>query len=136
MASTLEEKVAAYCKSKGWQRTGVFATDEDISKARTWSEECAATPFVRVHGKWLPDEAEALFKRRIDELAMAHGLPDRGEDHYGLVATGEFVVTSAAIEVTRACQGCVQADLGDWAGPGEMPEHFRIHTCGRPPNPT
>jgi hypothetical protein len=71
----------------------------EFSASEGWCS-CAATPFVRVHGKWLPDEAEALFKRRIDELARAHGLLDRGEDHYGLVATGEFVVTSAAIERT------------------------------------
>jgi hypothetical protein len=89
-----EDQVTKFCADKGWERTGVLASEAECDQARLWAAECRDAPVARVHGHWLHEDAEELFKRQIDGLAMAHGLPDRGEDHYGLIATGEFVVMS------------------------------------------
>jgi len=88
--SFTEEQINAACEKNGWVRTGVFATEEETERARQWRAEMDEAPVAKILGHWLHEDAEALFKRRIDELAMAHGLPDRGEDHYGIIVTGEF----------------------------------------------
>lgn len=91
MGKPTEEQVRAYCEAHGYDRTGVFATDEEIEQSRKWAAEFADAPVVKIAGRWLHEDAEETFKRRIDGLAAAHGLPGRGEDHYGLIASGEFV---------------------------------------------
>lgn len=93
-----EEQIDAACRANGWTRTGVFATADEIGQSRAWKTELDGTPMVKVHGVWLTDSAETLFKQRIDSLAFAHGLPDRGDDHYGLIVTGEFTTTAKALE--------------------------------------
>ncbi len=90
-----EEQINATCAAMGWERTGVFATEDELAQSRAWQREMADAPLVKVHGVWLTDAAEELFKKRIDSLAFAHGLPDRGEDHYGLIVTGEFTTNKA-----------------------------------------
>lgn len=93
---TEEEQIAKYCAEQGWTRTGVFATANECERARRWAQDAANAPVAKVHGTWLHEAAEAVFKRLVDDLAKAYGLPDRGDDHYGLTATGEFIVQAEA----------------------------------------
>lgn len=76
--------------------TGIIAKPEDVARAKEWLAEFRSTPVIRVHGRWLPEDAEAIFKRRLDDLAVSYGLPtpeliDGEPNRYGLMATGEFL---------------------------------------------
>lgn len=76
-------------------RTGVRVTAEDLAEVLAWNAERNDTPVVRVAGRWLDEDAEEWFHRRLDDLAERYGLPklparDGAADHYGILRTGEF----------------------------------------------
>lgn len=78
------------------KQTGVFASEQEVARAKQLSAEFSTTPLIKVLGRWLPDDARAALMDYIDACAVSHGLPAPGRDadgdvdHYGLLATGEF----------------------------------------------
>jgi len=103
MSKFTEGEISAYCLSRGWVRTSVFASPNDIQRCGVWAEEYRSTPLIRVHGRWLNEDAEDLFRLRVHELARSYGLPELqptpdGPDRYGIIVTGEFVRLQPAIK--------------------------------------
>jgi hypothetical protein len=88
-----DEETTAFCAERGWVRTGVWATRNECEAIVGWLDQVAAAPVSERHRVTLCEKAVARFKRRIDRLAKARGLRARGEDHYGVLSTGEFVVS-------------------------------------------
>jgi hypothetical protein len=77
--------------------TGVYLTETQITEAKRRSREARETPVIKANGRWLHEDAEAAFKRWIDELAVSRGLQAPGliegeVNHYGVSPQGEFVV--------------------------------------------
>ena len=78
--------------------TGVTISEEHYKELLKLQQEVQSTPMAKVHGSFLYEDALELFKCRVDEMAIAAGLPPPGKidgviDHYG--------VDSASRQFTR-----------------------------------
>jgi hypothetical protein len=76
-------------------RTGVFASAEHVEEARRRSRAVRETPVMCVGGVWLHEHESEIFKKWLDDLAQAYGLPEPGRvdgevNHYGMTSRGEF----------------------------------------------
>jgi hypothetical protein len=77
--------------------TGVFATEQERAELLRRKFQAAETPVIKVHGRWLADDAHEAFMAAIDALAVTHGLPEPkpyGDDvnHYGMSNDGQFMI--------------------------------------------
>ena len=66
-----------------FERTGIFATAEQSDEMMTAMSEASATPVMLVGGVDLSASAWNRCFKLVDELAVAQGLPDLGDERYG-----------------------------------------------------
>lgn len=82
--------------SCGTEHTGVFATSEETVEVQKLAETARGTPVMTTSlseglaGRDFAATARKRMQDRLQEIAMAHGLPDF-EGYYGLTPEGEFV---------------------------------------------
>ncbi len=80
----------------GLTHTGVFATGEEVKEMQELSETARTTPVMTTSlseglaGRDFASTARKRMQDRLQEVALAHGLPDF-EGYYGLTGEGEFV---------------------------------------------
>jgi hypothetical protein len=76
--------------------TGVFATSEETAELQELAKTARRTPVMALSlaeglaGWDFASQARKRMQDRLQETAMAHGLPDF-EGYYGLTMEGEFV---------------------------------------------
>jgi hypothetical protein len=83
------------------QNTGKIVTLELLEIIRTRANGVVDTPLIVVEGVTIHEAARGDFGEFLDQLAVAHGLPEPSitEDgevvHYGITNEGEFTSWSA-----------------------------------------
>jgi hypothetical protein len=77
--------------------TGVFLTAEELAEVKELAEQASRAPVMTVRSD-IPTFSEMAWKRaqdRVNELAVAHGLPAREAWNYGVTQAGEFMDSEA-----------------------------------------
>lgn len=69
-----------------FDRTGVFATDDETKEIAELALEASMAPVMLVGGSDLSQIAWGRLHNRVDELAVAHGLPALNDRYYGFDA--------------------------------------------------